>query len=308
MIMPVAFIMHPDCIQHGAGISHPENASRLTVIQDRLIENQLEPLLRYYEAPLVDRQLLYAAHATEYVDSMFNAAPNEGAIWLDPDTVMTPGSLNAALRAAGANTLAIDLLMTQQATQVFCSVRPPGHHAEFERAMGFCLFNNIAVGAKYAQQKYAVERIAIIDFDVHHGNGTEDIFYNDSSILFCSLFQHPFYPNKGADTASDHIINIPLEAGTTGTTYREIFATDCIPTIDAFKPQLILVSAGFDAHIEDNLADLCLTDSDYAWLASEIKNMANRLCDGKIAFTLEGGYALPALARSVAAVIKVLVT
>lgn len=305
--MSVAFITHPDCIQHGTGITHPENGARLSAIQDGLIENQLDPLLQYHEAPLVDRQYLYAVHSTDYIDSVFNAVPDKGAIWLDPDTFMTPGSLNAARRAAGANTLAIDLLMTQQANQAFCSVRPPGHHAEYHRAMGFCLFNNIAVGAKHAQQKYGIKRIAIIDFDVHHGNGTEDIFRDDSGVLFCSLFQHPYYPYKGADTKSDHIINIPVEAGTNGPKYREKFTTGCLPAIEAFKPQLILVSAGFDAHLEDNLASLCLTDSDYAWLASEIKNMAYRLCEGKIAFTLEGGYALSALARSVAAMIKELV-
>ncbi len=305
--MSVAIISHPECTQHGTGITHPENGLRLSAIQDGLIERHLEPLLQYYEAPLVDRELLYTVHAKDYVDSVFQTAPDDGVVWLDPDTFMTAGSLNAALRAAGANVLAIDLLMQRQATQVFCNVRPPGHHAEYDRAMGFCLFNNIAVGATHAKQKYGVERIAIIDFDVHHGNGTEDIFYNDSNILFCSMFQHPYYPYKGAGTKSEHIINIPLEAGTKGPKYRELFTTKCIPAIEEFEPQLILVSAGFDAHVEDSLASLCLVDSDYAWLASKIKNIANKVCGGKVAFTLEGGYTLPALARSVVAVIRELI-
>lgn len=306
--MTVAIISHPDCIEHGVGITHPECGSRISAIQDALIESRLEPLLQYYEAPRADRSQLYEVHAIDYVDSIFRMVPNHGVIWLDPDTFMTTGSLNAALRAAGANVLAIDLLMQNKATQVFCNIRPPGHHAEHTHAMGFCLFNNIAVGAAYAKKKYDINRIAIVDFDVHHGNGTEDIFHDDPGILFCSLFQHPYYPYKGSDTKSDHIINIPVVAGTKGPEYRNLFTTECIPAIEAFEPQLILVSAGFDAHVEDTLAGLCLTDSDYAWLASEIKNIAQIFCEGRMAFTLEGGYSLSALPRSVVSVIKELIT
>ena len=302
--MSVAIISHNDCTEHGAGIAHPENALRLSAIHDALIESHLEPLLQFYEAPKASRDQLCNVHSIAYVDSIFTAAPEKGVIWLDPDTFMTPGSLNAALHAAGANVLAVDLLMQKKATQVFCSIRPPGHHAEYDRAMGFCLFNNIAIGAAYAKQKYGIKRIAIIDFDVHHGNGTEDIIQDEIGILFCSLFQHPYYPYKGFDTHSDHIINIPISAGTEGIEYRDLFAMNCIPAIMDFEPELILVSAGFDAHIEDDLAGICLTDSDYAWLACEIKKLAQKNCEGKIAFTLEGGYSLPALSRSVAVVIK----
>ena len=305
--MSLAVITHTECIEHGTGIQHPECGSRLNAIHDAIIENQLESQLLFLDAPLATKKQLYSAHSKEYVDSIFDIAPENEAIWLDPDTFMTPGTLNAALRSAGANVHAVDLLMQNKATQIFCSVRPPGHHAEFSHAMGFCLFNNIAVGAAYAKQKYGINRIAIIDFDVHHGNGTEDIFQNDSSVLFCSLFQHPYYPYKGNETHSDHIVNVPISAGTKGDKYRDLFTTKCIPEIEKFEPELIFVSAGFDAHLEDDLAQVCLIDEDYAWLAVEIKRIANKYCDGKLILTLEGGYNLSALSRSIVAVIKELI-
>tara|TARA_R110002049_G_scaffold13509_3_gene58757 strand:- start:106952 stop:107872 length:921 start_codon:yes stop_codon:yes gene_type:complete len=305
--MSVAIITHSECIQHGAGITHPENGLRLSSIHEALVTHNLSQELQYYEAPKASRKQLGKVHSLEYVDSIFNIAPDEGVVWLDPDTFMTPASLNAALRAAGANILAIDLLMQNKATQVFCSVRPPGHHAEHNQAMGFCLFNNIVTGAAHARQKYGISRIAIIDFDVHHGNGTEDIIQDNQDILFCSLFQHPYYPHKGCDTRSDHIINIPIAVGTEGKEYRELFTMNFVPAIKAFEPELILVSAGFDAHSEDELAGICLTDADYTWLACEIKKLAQEYCEGKIVFTLEGGYSLPALSRSVVAVIRELI-
>ena len=197
--MSVAFISHPDCLLHGAGIEHPERGQRISAIQDALVEYQLAPVLTYYEAPLVEREFLNVVHAKEYVDMVYSITPAIDDVWLDPDTFMTAGSLTAALRAAGANTLAIDLLMEQKAKCVFSAVRPPGHHAGKNRAMGFCLFNNVAVAAAYARMKYSLERVAIIDFDVHHGNGTEQIFQNEPEILFCSLFQHPFYPHAEPD-------------------------------------------------------------------------------------------------------------
>ena len=305
--MSVAFITHVDCSLHGAGIDHPERAQRLSAIQDALVKNQLASVLAYYEAPLVEREFLNVVHAKDYVDTVYSITPAIDDVWLDPDTFMTAGSLTAALRAAGANTLAIDLLMNQKAMRVFCAVRPPGHHAEHNRAMGFCLFNNVAVAAAYARMKYSVERVAIIDFDVHHGNGTENIFKDEPNVLFCSLFQHPFYPHSDVNTQSKHIIKIPLKAETKGSEYRNLFTSKCVSAIENFKPQLILVSAGFDAHVEDDLAGLCLVDADYAWLAAEIKKLADQLCEGKVAFTLEGGYNLSALARSVSAVIKELI-
>ena len=305
--MSLAFISHSDCRLHGAGIEHPERPQRLLAIQDALIETQLEFLLNYYDAPPVDPEFLYAVHAKDYVDTVLSIHPAGENVWLDPDTFMTAGSLQAALRAAGANTLAIDLLMQAKEQRVFCAVRPPGHHAETNRAMGFCLFNNVAVAAAYARDRYGIERIAIIDFDVHHGNGTENIFQDEAGVLFCSLFQHPYYPFSGADTRSEHIVNVPIKAGTKGAEYRKLFTLKCVSAVKAYEPQLILVSAGFDAHVEDDLAELCLVDADYAWLASEIKKLADSFCDGKVAFTLEGGYNLSALGRSVSAVIKELV-
>ena len=305
--MSVAFISHSECRLHGIGIEHPESPQRLFAIQDALIENQLESVLTYYDAPLAKRENLTAAHAQKYLDTIFSVAPARGVVWLDPDTFMTAGSLDAALRATGANILAVDLLMGRKATRVFSAVRPPGHHAEHDRAMGFCIFNNVAVGAMYAREKYGIERVAIIDFDVHHGNGTENIVQNDSGILLCSLFQHPYYPFSGADTRSNHIVNVPLPAGTEGPQYRELFTTKCLAAIEQFEPQLVLVSAGFDAHTEEQLADLRLEDADYVWLTHEIKTLADRFCEGKVAFTLEGGYHLPALARSVCAVIDELI-
>lgn len=305
--MSVAIITHADCLLHGAGIEHPERAQRVSAIQDALVENQLASVLSYYEAPLVEREFLNVVHAKDYVDMVYSITPAIDEVWLDPDTFMTAGSLTAALRAAGANTLAIDLLMQQKAKRVFSAVRPPGHHAEHNRAMGFCLFNNVAVAAAYAMLKYNVKRIAIIDFDVHHGNGTENIFQNEPNVLFFSLFQHPFYPYSKVDTQSKHIFKIPLKAGTKGSEYRKLFTANCVPAIKNFEPQLILVSAGFDAHVEDDLAGLCLIDADYAWLTTEIKSLADQFCNGKVAFTLEGGYNLSALARSVCAVIKELI-
>jgi len=200
----------------------------------------------------------------------------------------------------------VDLVMRGQIKNAFCGVRPPGHHAEHDRPMGFCFFNNIAVGAAHAMEQYGLERIAILDFDVHHGNGTEDIFKNDERILFCSKFQHPFYPYQGADTVSDHIINIPLGAGSGGAEFREAIATHCLPAFDAFQPQLVMISAGFDAHREDPLAHLCLVEADYAWVTAEMVALAERHCEGRVVSTLEGGYNTDALGRSVTEHLRVL--
>jgi acetoin utilization deacetylase AcuC-like enzyme len=219
---------------------------------------------------------------------------------------MNPHSLSAALHAAGAVVLGVDLVMSGQSTAVFCNVRPPGHHAEHDRAMGFCIFNNVAVGAAHACQVHQLERVAIVDFDVHHGNGTEDIFRDQPNVMFCSTFQHPFYPNTGTEIDSDHIVNVPLSAGADGDSFRVAVESHWLPKLEAFQPELILISAGFDAHIEDDIAGLCLVEKDFAWVTAEIKKVADKYANGRIVSTLEGGYALSALGRSVAAHISAL--
>ena len=299
--MTISLISHPDCSLHEMGIHHPESPARLSAIQDQLISSGLDFVLQHHDAPLASREQLCRVHDPEYVEHVFLKAPEEGRVWLDPDTMMNPHSLSAALHAAGAVVLGVDQVMSGQSKAAFCSVRPPGHHAERKGAMGFCIFNNVAVGAAHALQTYQLKRVAIVDFDVHHGNGTEDIFREVADVLFCSTFQHPFYPDTGANTVSEHIVNVPLPAGTDGQVFRAAVETHWLPRLETFQPELILISAGFDAHIEDEMADLRLMEQDFAWVTREIKTIANKYAKGRIVSTLEGGYALPALGRSVAA-------
>jgi acetoin utilization deacetylase AcuC-like enzyme len=261
----------------------------------------MELVVRQYDAPRAKREHLELAHDSDYITSIFTDAPHEGVLMLDDDTSMMPNTLDAALRSAGAVVNAVDLVMTNQAKAAFCAVRPPGHHAERDRAMGFCYFNNIAVGAAYAIEKYGLERVAIIDFDVHHGNGTENIFKDDPRVMFCSSFQHPFYPFTGHETNSDHIINIPLAAGARGADFKQAVTEHWIPALDKFAPQLVMISAGFDAHIEDEMSHIGLRESDYDWITTELKTIADKHAEGRIVSSLEGGYSLSALARSVVA-------
>ncbi len=299
--MTIAFITHPDCALHDMGAGHPECPARLHAIQDQLISSGLDIALRHHDAPLATRAQLLRVHTEAYVDEIFARAPDEGRAWLDPDTSMNPHSLNAALRAAGAAVLAVDLVMDDKVQSAFCSIRPPGHHAERNRAMGFCIFNNIAVAAAHAFDQYGLQRVAIVDFDVHHGNGTEDIFRDDERLLFCSTFRHPFYPYSGADTHSTHIVNVPLPVVTGGEDFRAVIEARWRPALERFAPQLILVSAGFDAHVEDDMGGLQLREVDYAWVTRILHELAERHCGGRIVSVLEGGYALGALGRSVAA-------
>jgi len=286
------------------GHHHPEQPARLSAINDRLIATGLEMVLHQFDAPLATRELLEAVHDRAYVDEIFAAAPSEGLVWVDGDTAMNPHSLRAALRAAGAVALGVDLVMEGKAKQVFCAVRPPGHHAERHRAMGFCLFNNVAVGAYHALNHHGLARVAIVDFDVHHGNGTEDIVSGDERVLFCSTFQHPFYPHSGYENTAANIANAPLPRGSNGKVFREAVETHWLPRLEAFAPQLILVSAGFDAHQADDMAGLNLIDADYAWVTRRLCEQAERSAQGRIVSTLEGGYELHALARSVEAHLK----
>ena len=304
--MSTAFITHADCLKHEMGAWHPECPERLAAIEDQLIASGVGQYLARYDAPLATDEELARVHSIDYVRAIRDAAPEEGTVHLDPDTAMNPHSLRAALRAAGAAVLATDLVMRGEAESAFCSVRPPGHHACRARPMGFCIFNNVAVAARHARFAHGVERVAIIDFDVHHGNGTEDIFQNDAHVLMASTFQHPFYPYSGTDDPAPNMVNVPLAAGTGSREFREAVLESWIPALDGFKPQLVLFSAGFDAHAEDDMAMLRLSDADYAWVTQQVKGVADRHAQGRIVSLLEGGYALSALGRSVVQHVRVL--
>jgi len=302
--MALAYISHRDCLLHEMGQHHPERPSRLSAINDRLIASGLDMALHHYDAPLVEREQLEAVHDAGFVEQIHAAAPAAGLAWLDGDTAMNKHSLDAALRAAGAVVYGVDLVMQGRAKNVFCGVRPPGHHAEHDKAMGFCLFNNVVVGAYHALNRHGLERVAIVDFDVHHGNGTEDMVAGDQRILFCSTFQHPFYPGTGTDCRALNIVNTPLAAGAGSAVFREAVTHYWLPRLEAFAPQLILVSAGFDAHQADDMGGLNLVDSDYGWVTRRLCAQAERSASGRIVSSLEGGYDLHALARSVEAHLK----
>ena len=299
--MPIAFISHPNCLLHDVGAGHPERPARLNAIQDQLISSGMEMALQRHDAPVAKREHLDRVHDPDYVTGILTEAPYEGYLRLDSDTVMMPDTLEAALRAAGAVVMGVDLVVSGQVESAFCSVRPPGHHAERHRAMGFCYFNNIAVGAAYALDVHSLDRVAVIDFDVHHGNGTEDIFQDDPRVLFCSSFQHPFYPFTGHETDSDHVINIPLAAGARGNEFRRQVEAHWLPALETFQPQLLFISAGFDAHAEDEMGHLRLREADYAWVTGKLKGIAEKYAEGRVVAALEGGYALSALGRSVVA-------
>jgi acetoin utilization deacetylase AcuC-like enzyme len=264
------------------------------------------PYLARYEAPLATDEQLARVHPLEYVQAVRDASPSRGTVHLDPDTAMNPHSLQAALRAAGAAVLAVDLILAGKAQTAFCAVRPPGHHACRFRSMGFCIFNNVAVAARHALQAHGLERVAIVDFDVHHGNGTEDIFEGDEQVLMASIFQHPFYPYSGTDNPASNMFNVPLAAGAGTRELREAVTETWLPALDEFRPELVLFSAGFDAHAEDDMAMLRFTDSDYAWVTKQVRVLAERYARGRMASMLEGGYALSALGRSVVQHLRVL--
>lgn len=296
--MTTAYITHFQCDKHNMGADHPESPQRLGAIQNRLINGQLMDFLRHVEAPTATREQLVATHQPDYVDSIFARAPEEGQVELEAETIMMPHTLEASLYAAGAVVKAVDMVMTQQVDNAFCAVRPPGHHAEFDKAMGFCLFNNIAVGARYATAQYDLERVAIVDFDVHHGNGTEDIFKQDQRVLYASSYQHPFYPYSDPGASHDNILHMPLEAGSGSAAFRQVILDQLIPALDDFKPQLIMISAGFDAHKEDPMGQLRLDETDYTWITDQLRAAAERHCGGRIVSVLEGGYNIDALGRA----------
>jgi len=304
--MATAFIHHPDCRLHDMGAHHPESPDRVAVIEDHLLATGLLDHLVSHAAPKATREQLLRVHDGDYLDSIESASPHSGIAHLDPDTAMNPHSLTAALRAAGAVVMATDSVIRGEAENAFCNVRPPGHHACRKRAMGFCFFNNVAVGAAHAIEVHGLQRVAIVDFDVHHGNGTEDIFSGDRRAMMVSTFQHPFYPYSGTQGRSERMVNIPLAAYSSGVEFRNAVVNDWLPALHGFAPQMIFISAGFDAHRDDDMASLGLVESDYAWVTEQIVNVAERYAQGRIVATLEGGYNLGALARSVGAHIRAL--
>nr|WP_315466234.1 histone deacetylase family protein [uncultured Rhodoferax sp.] len=302
-----AFISHPDCARHEMGPHHPECPERLGAIQDMLLLRGLLDYMNTYDAPLATEAQLGRAHAINYVHELIEASPKEGYHKVDPDTDMNPFTVRAALRAAGAAVQATDLVLGGQVPSAFCSVRPPGHHAERSAAMGFCFFNNVAVGIRHALDVHGLERVALIDFDVHHGNGSEDIFRGDDRVLMCSIFEQGLYPFNGEKAVGPNMVNVGLPARSGSDKFREAVATRWVPALDAFAPQLIYVSAGFDAHREDDMGNLGLVDADYAWVTRQLMAVAQRHCQGRIISCLEGGYVLNPLARSVAEHVKVLI-
>jgi acetoin utilization deacetylase AcuC-like enzyme len=302
--MRTAFISHPDCLLHQCGPYHPESPARLQAIEAELFACGLMPKLERHLAPLATREQLERVHAPGYIEMLEAAslrASATGGAYLDPDTAMNRHSMKAVLRAAGAVVLATDLVTGKKVDNAFCSIRPPGHHAERGRAMGFCFINDVAVGVAHALQAHGLERVAVVDFDVHHGNGTEDIFRDDARVMMVSIFQHPFYPYSGLEGRSDRMVNIPLPAGAGGDLFRAAVREFWLPALDRFQPQMLFVSAGFDAHRDDDLASLNLVEDDYAWVTEVIREVASRFACDRVVSVLEGGYQLTALGRSVAA-------
>ena len=300
-----AYISHPACLQHETGSGHPESPRRLYAIEDALISDGLMNLLKRLDAPRVTREQLCRIHSPEYLDEINGRAPKSGLVALDTDTMMGPDSLEAAYRAAGAMVQGVDMVIHNEIETVFCGIRPPGHHAGRSSAMGFCIFNNIAVGAAHALAS-GLDRVAIVDFDVHHGNGTENIFQADERVMLCSVFQHPFYPDTSLVTDNHRIVHVPLDAGTYSDEFQQAVKDHLLPALHSFRPELILVSAGFDSHFEDFMGQLNLLDSDYYWITREIMAVAAQHAGGHVVSTLEGGYELHALGRAVVQHIRAL--
>lgn len=302
--MTTLYYYHDDFLRHDTGVAHPECAARLSSIDAALSRPEFKALHKI-TPQLNDRaqQYITLIHSQHHLDHILNTAPTQGHAYLDADTVMSPGSVNAALLAVSSVCDAVDRLLTQQANNAFCALRPPGHHAEADRAMGFCLFNNIAIAAAYASRQHGTKRIAIVDFDVHHGNGTQQAFYQEPNVLYASSHEMPHYPGTGypSETGVGNIVNVPLSAGDGGAEFRHKYRNIILPAIKKFQPDLILISAGFDAHKDDPLASIRLEEDDFAWVTQQLVDIAEQCCAGRILSLLEGGYNLNALAQSVAA-------
>ena len=314
-VSKTGYFTHRDCWKHEMGPGHPECPARLDAIEDRLLVTGVSDALERYEAPLASLSDIELAHDRMYVASLRGmadrvveeiAAGGPPYQQIDTDTSMNAHTWNAALRSAGAAIAATDAVMSGELENAFCNVRPPGHHATHNKAMGFCFFNNVAVAAKYALDRYQLKRVAIVDFDVHHGNGTEDILAGDERTLMVSIFQHPFFPYSGDHQPAANMVNVPVPAYTKGMEIREIVDMMWMPRLEAFKPEMIFVSAGFDAHREDDMGQLGMNEQDYAWITQRIKDVARRFSKGRIVSCLEGGYMMSPLARSVEAHVRVL--
>lgn len=304
--MQTIYITHPSCKLHEMGSWHPECPARLDAINDRLLASGLMNLIEPMQARLATRDDILRVHAAEHLSFLTAHAPASGYYQVDPDTIMNPHTLEAARAAAGAGITAVDAIMSGDYRSAFCSVRPPGHHARPGQAMGFCFFNNIAVAVSYALEKYGLHRVAIIDFDVHHGNGTEEMFAGDERVLMCSFYQHPLFPGTRVDPAASNMLNIPVDPYTKGDALRMIVSDIWLPRLREFRPQFIFISAGFDAHREDDMAQLDMVESDYAWITARLMELADETADGRVASFLEGGYDLSALGRSADAHIRAL--
>lgn len=304
--MTTALITHPDCHGHVTPDGHPEQVARLHEVLKAL---EGKDLLRV-DAPVCDDASILLCHPLAHLDAVNAAAPESGQVQLDADTWMSPGSLKAASRAVGGAVRAVDMVLGGEVQNAFVATRPPGHHAEKQQPMGFCLFGNVAIAAKHALERHGLERVAIFDFDVHHGNGTQDLLWDEPRVQFISTHQMPLYPGTGAQHergAHGQITNIPLSEGTDGTLYRSLMTSRILPLIESFEPQMLFISAGFDAHRDDPLASLALDTEDFGWITSELTALAARQCSGRIVSCLEGGYNLPALAASAAAHVDALI-
>ncbi len=306
--MTTLLYTHPVCVEHDPGAHHPERPDRLRAVLAALDAEEFSALERR-QAPVADIDAIERVHAPRYVENILRAVPESGQVNLDPDTAMSPASGEAALRAAGALCGAVDAVLDGEADNAFCAVRPPGHHAEAERAMGFCLFNNVAIGAQHARAAKGLKRVAVVDFDVHHGNGTQSAFEHDADLFYASSHQSPCYPGTGSESergVADNIVNAELKPGAGSTEFRKAYEERILPALKRFMPELLIISAGFDAHARDPLAELRLEDDDYAWVTQELVGVAGECCQGRVVSSLEGGYDLDALAAAVGAHIRVL--
>lgn len=305
--MNTLYYSHPDFLLHDTGAGHPECTDRIRVIAKALETPEFSRLIRV-SPPLGTEQQVRLIHSSAHIEAVREAMPRQGRHYLDQDTVLSPGSEQAAFRAVGAVCDAVDKILAGEADNAFCAIRPPGHHAEPDLSMGFCVFNNVAIAAEHARRHHHLERVAIVDFDVHHGNGTQAAFYNNPAVFYASSHQMPNYPGSGypTETGAGNIVNVPLAAGDSGMAFRQKYSAIILPALRKFNPDLLLVSAGFDAHGDDPLASIDLVEEDFRWITRELMECANSCCEGRLISVLEGGYNLDALATSVAVHVKTL--